>query len=365
MCNHEDRDTPKTGGRVSLTTAELGTTGMALTRVGFGAWAIGGGGWAAAWGPQDDDESVAAIQHAVASGINWIDTAAVYGLGHSEEVVGRALAAIPADQRPYVFTKCGLVWDDADRTAKPRRVGDPAIVRRDVESSLRRLGVERIDLYQVHWPAEDGTPLEEYWQVMVDLRTEGKVRAIGLSNHDVDQLQVAEKIGHVDSLQPPFSAIKRASARELAWCHENGTGAIVYSPMQSGLLTGAFTAERVAAARRRLAPGWPRVHDQPGPQPRPHRRTRARRPAPRGVTRRRRRGVDARLAGRHGRDRRRPQARADRRLDRGERPRADRRRPRGDRPGHHPDRSGRGSDPPAQLTAPWSLAAVSRAGEQQ
>jgi aryl-alcohol dehydrogenase-like predicted oxidoreductase len=232
---------------VSLTTAELGTTGMALTRVGFGAWAIGGGGWAVGWGPQDDDESVAAIRHAVASGINWIDTAAVYGLGHSEEVVGRALKSIPADERPYVFTKCGLVWDDADRTAKPLRVGDPAVVRRDVEASLRRLGVERIDLYQVHWPAEDGTPLEDYWQVMVDLRAEGKVRAVGLSNHDVDQLQVAEKIGHVDSLQPPFSAIKRAAARELAWCRENGTGAIVYSPMQSGLLTGAFTPERVAA----------------------------------------------------------------------------------------------------------------------
>lgn len=232
---------------MSLTTAELGTTGMELTRVGFGAWAIGGGGWAAAWGPQDDDESVAAIRHAVASGVNWIDTAAVYGLGHSEEVVGRALAAIPDGERPYVFTKCGLVWDDADRTARPRRVMEPAIVRRDVEASLGRLGVERIDLYQVHWPAEDGTPLEDYWQVMVDLRAEGKVRAVGLSNHDVDQLQAAEKIGHVDSLQPPFSAIKRAAARELAWCHGNGTGAIVYSPMQSGLLTGAFTAERVAA----------------------------------------------------------------------------------------------------------------------
>jgi aryl-alcohol dehydrogenase-like predicted oxidoreductase len=232
---------------VSLTTAELGTTGMALTRVGFGAWAIGGGGWAAGWGPQDDDESVAAIHHAVASGVNWIDTAAGYGLGRSEEVVGRALKTLPAGDRPYVFTKCGLVWDDADPTAKPLRVGDPAIVRRDVEASLRRLGVEQIDLYQVHWPAEDGTPVEEYWQVMVDLRTEGKVRAVGLSNHDVDQLETAEKVGHVDSLQPPFSAIKRAAARELAWCHENGTGAIVYSPMQSGLLTGAFTAERVAA----------------------------------------------------------------------------------------------------------------------
>ena len=244
---------------MSLTTAELGTTGMEITRVGFGAWAIGGGDWAAAWGPQDDDESVAAIRHAVASGINWIDTAAVYGLGHSEEVVGRALAAIPEAERPYVFTKCGLVWDDADRNARPRRVMDPAVVRRDVEASLRRLGVERIDLYQVHWPAEDGTPLEEYWQVMVDLRTEGKVRAVGLSNHDLDRLEAAEKVGHVDSLQPPFSAIRRGAARELAWCHENGTGAIVYSPMQSGLLTGAFTAERVAALP---ADDWRRTHPE-------------------------------------------------------------------------------------------------------
>ena len=232
---------------MSLTTAALGTTDMELTRVGFGAWAIGGGGWASAWGPQDDDESVAAIRHAVAKGINWIDTAAVYGLGHSEEVVGRALRGLPEAERPYVFTKCGLVWDSADRTAVSRRIMAAASVRQEVDASLRRLGVERIDLYQVHWPADDGTPLEEYWQTMVDLRAEGKVRAVGLSNHGVDQLATAEKVGHVDSLQPPFSAIKRAAAEELAWCDGNGTGAIVYSPMQSGLLTGAFTAERVAA----------------------------------------------------------------------------------------------------------------------
>jgi aryl-alcohol dehydrogenase-like predicted oxidoreductase len=232
---------------VPFTTAELGDTGMMLTRVGFGAWALGGGGGAISWGPQDDDESIAAIHHAVASGVNWIDTAAIYGLGHSEEVVGRAVGALPEAERPYVFTKCGLVWDDANPKAPSRRVMDPAVVRRDVEASLRRLGLDRIDLYQVHWPAEDGTPLEEYWQTMVDLRAEGKVRAIGLSNHDVEQLSAAEKIGHVDSLQPPFSAIKRAAAQELAWCHDNGTGAIVYSPMQSGLLTGAFSAERVAA----------------------------------------------------------------------------------------------------------------------
>ena len=245
---------------MSLTTAPLGTTEMEITRVGFGAWAIGGGDWSFAWGPQDDDASVAAIRHAVERGINWVDTAAVYGLGHSEEVVGRALRELPAAERPYVFTKCGLVWDATDRTMRPRRAMAAASVRQEVEASLRRLGVECIDLYQVHWPAEDGTPLEEYWQTMVDLRAEGKVRAIGLSNHDVDQLSTAEKIGHVDSLQPPFSAINRAAADELAWCDGNGTGVIVYSPMQSGLLTGSFSAARVAALPvddwRRTAPDF-------------------------------------------------------------------------------------------------------------
>jgi aryl-alcohol dehydrogenase-like predicted oxidoreductase len=245
---------------VALPTAPLGLSGMALTRVGFGAWAIGGGDWAFAWGAQDDDSSVAAIRHAVSSGVNWVDTAAVYGLGHSEEVVGRALRDIPEADRPYVFTKCGLVWDPNDRSVAPRRAMAPESVRTEAEDSLRRLGVERIDLYQVHWPAEDGTPLEEYWQVMVDLRAEGKVRAIGLSNHDTHQLEIAEKVGHVDSLQPPFSAINRSAADELGWCDAHGTGAIVYSPMQSGLLTGAFSAERVASLPaddwRRSAPDF-------------------------------------------------------------------------------------------------------------
>jgi aryl-alcohol dehydrogenase-like predicted oxidoreductase len=245
---------------VSLTTAPLGTTGLEITRAGFGAWALGGGDWTAGWGPQDDDASVAAIHHAVRRGVNWVDTAAVYGLGRSEEVVGRALRELPAAERPYVFTKCGLVWDATDRSAAPRRAMSAASVRQEVEASLRRLGVEHIDLYQVHWPAEDGTAVEEYWQTMVDLRTEGKVRAIGLSNHDVDQLGTAEKIGHVDSLQPPFSAINRAAADELAWCADNRTGVIVYSPMQSGLLTGSFSASRVAALPaddwRRNAPNF-------------------------------------------------------------------------------------------------------------
>lgn len=229
-------------------TTPLGTTGMDITRVGFGAWAIGGGGWAFAWGEQDDDASVAAIRHAVDAGVNWIDTAAVYGLGHSEEVVARALDGLPEADRPYVFTKCGLAWDDADRRRPARRVGDPASLRREVDASLRRLGVERIDLWQLHWPAEDGTALEDYWQAMLEVKAEGKVRAVGLSNHDAGRLAAAEKLGHVDTLQPPFSAVHRGvAAAELPWCADHDTGAIVYSPMQSGLLTGAFTRERAAA----------------------------------------------------------------------------------------------------------------------
>ena len=223
----------------------LGRTGMEITRVGFGAWAIGGGGWAFAWGEQDDSQSIGAIRHAVERGINWIDTAAVYGLGHSEEVVAQALEGFSREDRPYVFTKCGLVWDAANPTAVAKRVGRPESIRRELEGSLRRLGAERIDLYQMHWPAEDGTPLEEYWGELVRLREEGKVRAVGLSNHRIAQLEAAEEVGHVDTLQPPFSAIKREIAeRELPWCAEHGTGVIAYSPMQSGLLTGSFTAER-------------------------------------------------------------------------------------------------------------------------
>src|SRR5579864_9674461 len=183
--------------QTSLPTAPLGHTGMHLTRAGFGAWAIGGGAWAFSWGDQDDTASVAAIRHAVESGINWIDTAAVYGLGHSEEVVAAALAGLPEADRPYVFTKGGLVWDPADRSVTPRRAGAPASIRAEVEASLRRLRVERIDLYQMHWPAEDGTPLEEYWQVFNELRREGKIRAAGLSNHGVPQLEAAEQIGTV------------------------------------------------------------------------------------------------------------------------------------------------------------------------
>jgi len=239
-----ERSTPV----VSLPTHRFGRTDMAITRVGFGAWAIGGPDWAVGWGTQDDRDSIAAIRHAVARGINWIDTAAVYGLGHSEEVVRQALADIPQSQRPYVFTKCGLIWDDNDRKAFPKQVGAPQSLRQEVEASLKRLGVERIDLYQMHWPAEDGTPVEAYWQTLLDLKKEGKVRAVGLSNHNVKQLEAAEAIGHVETLQPPFSAIRRGAAdAELPWCHAHETGVIVYSPMQAGLLTGSFTRERALA----------------------------------------------------------------------------------------------------------------------
>ncbi|HET7025285.1 MAG TPA: aldo/keto reductase [Gemmatimonadales bacterium] len=234
--------------RTPLPTRPLGTTGMEITRVGLGAWAIGGGDWQFGWGRQDDNDSVAAIRHAVARGINWIDTAAVYGLGHSEDVVARALKGLPAAERPFVFTKCGMVWDEADRSRAPQRLASPASIRKELDGSLRRLGVERIDLYQLHWPPEDGTPLDEYWGAMLELKREGKIRAAGLSNHKADQLVAAEKLGHVDSLQPPFSAVRRDVAeRELPWCAEHRTGVIVYSPMLSGLLSGAFTRERAAA----------------------------------------------------------------------------------------------------------------------
>jgi aryl-alcohol dehydrogenase-like predicted oxidoreductase len=213
----------------------------------LGAWAIGGGGWHHGWGAQDDADSVSAIRHAVERGVNWIDTAAVYGLGHSEEVVARALRDIPVNDRPYVFTKCGQVWDSANPLAPPRRVGAPASIRRELEGSLRRLRVERIDLYQMHWPPQDGTSLCGYWQTLLALKAEGKVRTVGLSNHSADQLEIAESYGHVDALQPPLSAIHRdVATAELPWCDAHHTGVIVYSPMQSGLLSGRFSASRAA-----------------------------------------------------------------------------------------------------------------------
>ena len=230
---------------MSLPTRRLGTTDMEITRLGFGAWAIGGGDWAFGWGPQDDQDSVAAILHAVERGVNWIDTAAAYGLGHSEDLVGRAIKSLPQADRPLVFTKCGLVTRGDDRMAGPVRTGEADSIRAEVDASLRRLGVDRIDLMQVHWPAEDAE-VEEYWGALVELRQAGKLRAIGLSNHGVAQLERAAAVGRVDTLQPPFSLIRREAAAELLpWCAAHEVGAIVYSPMQAGLLTGAFSPERV------------------------------------------------------------------------------------------------------------------------
>ena len=239
---------------VALPTRPLGASGMDITTVGLGAWAFGRFGW----GQQDDEESIAAIRRAVENGINWVDTAAVYGLGHAEEVVAEALEGIPTADRPYVFTKVGVSWDPADPGGSTRHVMDPAIVRREVDDSLRRLRADSIDLYQVHKPPrDDGTPLEEYWQVMAELKAAGKVRAIGLSNHNAAQLEQAEQIAHVDSLQPPFSAINRLAAAEIAWADAHAAGVIVYSPMQSGLLTGTFSAERVATLP---VADWRRTH---------------------------------------------------------------------------------------------------------
>jgi aryl-alcohol dehydrogenase-like predicted oxidoreductase len=232
---------------MALPTRPLGRTGMDITTVGVGAWAIGGE-WAAGWGSQDDDDSIAAIHHAVERGVNWIDTAAAYGLGHSEEVVGRAVAALPEAERPLVFTKCGLVWGEGDRSAVPDRVGRPDSIRRECDASLRRLGVERIDLFQIHWPPEDGTAPEEAWGALLDLEAEGKIRAAGVSNFTVEMLERCEERGHVGSLQPPFSLINRAAGGDLIpWAREHDTGVIVYSPMGSGLLTGRFSRERAAA----------------------------------------------------------------------------------------------------------------------
>lgn len=229
----------------ALPTVALGRTGFAITRVGFGAWAAGGD-WIFGWGHQDDEQSITAIRRAVDLGINWIDTAPIYGLGHSEELVGAALADIPRSERPYVFTKCGLDWGTGER-AMPKFVGRRDALQKELDASLRRLRVEAIDLWQVHWPAHD-VGIEDYWQTLVDARAAGKVRAIGLSNHGVEALERAEAIGHVDTLQPPFSAIARGAAADvIPWAEAHGTGVIVYSPMQSGLLTGSFTAERAAA----------------------------------------------------------------------------------------------------------------------
>jgi aryl-alcohol dehydrogenase-like predicted oxidoreductase len=191
------------------------------------------------------------MRRAIERGVNWIDTAAVYGLGHSEEVVGRFLRELPAAQRPLVFTKCGLIWDENSPMVQSRRVLEPRSIAAECEASLRRLGVERIDLFQFHWPDQQGTPVEDSWAAMARLVDQGKVRAVGVSNFGLDLLERCEAVRHVDSLQPPFSLVRRdAAEREIPWCASHGTGVVCYSPMQSGLLTDSFDAARVA----RLAP---------------------------------------------------------------------------------------------------------------
>ncbi|MGI8806539.1 MAG: aldo/keto reductase [Acidimicrobiales bacterium] len=231
---------------IASTTTSLGTTDLEITRVGLGAWAIGGAGWQGGWGAQDDTESIDTIRRAVDLGINWVDTAPAYGLGHAETVVGQALAGIPANERPLVFTKCGLVWEPGGTTVS--NVLSPTSIRQECDDSLRRLGVEVIDLMQIHWPSTDGTPIEESWATLAELVDEGKIRYLGVSNFGVDLLEACEGVRHVDTCQPELSLLVRSAAESvLPWCETHGTGVIVYSPMRNGLLSGHFTAERAAA----------------------------------------------------------------------------------------------------------------------
>lgn len=223
-----------------MDTKKLGNSDLQITPIGLGAWAIGGA-WDFGWGSQDDSQSIATIQRAIDAGINWIDTAAIYGLGHSEDVVGRAVKGM--QNKPYIFTKCSLVWD-ADKNISGNLKA--ASLRREVEDSLRRLQVDTIDLYQIHWPNPD-EDIEEGWQTLADLKQEGKLRWIGVSNFDVSQMERAAKIAPVTSLQPPYSAIKRNVESEiLPYCLDKNIGVIVYSPMQAGMLTGKMSRERLA-----------------------------------------------------------------------------------------------------------------------
>jgi len=238
-----------------MQTKQLGNSDLKITALGIGAWAMGGGGWQFAWGPQDDNESIAAIHRALDRGINWIDTAAVYGLGHSEEVVARAL--VRRATKPYVFTKCERVWNEQRQISGSLKA---ASLRREVEGSLRRLKLDVIDLYQIHWPEPD-RDLEEGWSTLADLKQEGKLRWIGVSNFNVAQLKRCLAIAPITSLQPPYSMISpEVEEAVLPFCQQHGIGVIVYSPMKSGLLTGKMTRERVAALPeddfRRRAPAF-------------------------------------------------------------------------------------------------------------
>ena len=219
---------------------QLGSSDMWLSPIGFGSWAIGGDNWAHSWGPQDDNASIAAIHKALDLGVNWIDTAAIYGLGHSEEIVGRAVKE--SSFKPFLFTKCGMVWNDKREITRTTRE-----IRRECEESLRRLQVEAIDLYQIHWPV-DGEDMLDTWSTMADLQKEGKARYIGLSNFPVAEMHRLMDVARITSLQPPYSMINRSAEAEiLPFCKEHAIGVINYSPQHSGLLTGAMTKERVAA----------------------------------------------------------------------------------------------------------------------
>jgi aryl-alcohol dehydrogenase-like predicted oxidoreductase len=256
--------TPTTKTPTTLPSRPLGSTGLDISAVGFGAWAAGGGGWAFGWGPQDDEQSISAMRHAAECGINWIDTAAIYGLGHSEELVGKLILSLPANDRPYVFTKCGLIWDDRDRMAPARRTLQPASIRKECEASLGRLGIERIDLFQFHWPGEDAVPIEDSWEEMGRLIDEGKIRFGGVSNFNVPLVERCEARRHVSSEQSPFSLIRRDAATDLIpWCEAHHTGFLCYSPMQAGILTDTFTAERMS----KLAPDDWRNRAEPFQQP--------------------------------------------------------------------------------------------------
>jgi aryl-alcohol dehydrogenase-like predicted oxidoreductase len=226
--------------KTQIETSKLGGTGLEITRIGFGAWAIGGGGWEFGWGPQQDEESVAAIHRALELGINWIDTAAAYGFGHSEKIVGRALAGLR--DRPYVFTKCSLLDDGTGKVVHSLKRGS---ILREAEASLRRLGIDAIDLYQIHWP-NPGQDIEEGWAALAELKEQGLVRHIGVSNFDTAQLRRIQEIAPVETLQPPYSLVDRAAEGELLpFAGHEGIGVIVYSPMGSGLLTGSMTRERI------------------------------------------------------------------------------------------------------------------------
>ena len=223
-----------------MQTRQLGNSDMQITRLGLGTWAIGGGGWAFGWGPQDDEASIATIHRAIDLGINWIDTAAVYGLGHSEEIVAKALKG--RSDRPYVFTKGSRVWNDQGEITSSLKEQS---LRREVENSLHRLEVDTIDLYQLHWPNPD-PDIEEGWSTLAKLKSEGKLRYIGVSNFSVEQMERARKIAPITSLQAPYSLIKRDIERDiLPYCQEHNIGVIVYSPMMSGLLSGKMTRERI------------------------------------------------------------------------------------------------------------------------